>query len=618
MTQLKWQNLPLNTLSSHIPVQTLHAWGHRLVLPWFDFRPFLISLYLRECVSFLGRDSRQPRRAPAASKSQVSDDDRPRPRATPRAAPACMLMSPAASPAAGQLHAIRLLSYVVSLKKKCEPFILITMPRTTLSDLLAADVQDYFRREGVNESTKSNERQKPIDRQSSRRRRRPAVHDDDPGVSVAASSNAEGVSYNSSNHGRRLSNGSDSKHSFMTAQDAEFIKRYAQEKERDRALRMNIRDRSVNEAAPKELVDKDCINLKPSEPGSPRKRSNTSDSNQANKGSSLRPYQTLAASPRPPSVTGSHRPQLATIDNDDWEEDDRLEQKELRRKERHMRKMSNASRMSNSSMGGHWRMHSSNGSVGNGSFIRQMIQQSDSPTRSYVRKESEDTFIRQYDSLHSSYGGEEYNHNGHHTRPLSYLSASSDSEQKSEVNTSSHGPSPLSSGTFKTLPSDRYSVRSKDESEVSALWGGSILESSSPGSDKPQQYRTSIGYRQESSEYSDEDYTSTSDESSYDESDSSGYKKVQFSEADRLLPRHNSYSSIPRQHNKRPKVSPLRLDAALKVIWDKLWHGIVLMELYISNMPSLVGSLALAWSSLGVDWFKVRILFYYHASTDST
>ena len=75
MTQLKWQNLPLNTLSSHIPVQTLHAWGHRLVLPWFDFRPFLISLYLRaECVSFLGRDGRAGRPQQASHKSAMTTD----------------------------------------------------------------------------------------------------------------------------------------------------------------------------------------------------------------------------------------------------------------------------------------------------------------------------------------------------------------------------------------------------------------------------------------------------------------------------------------------------------------------------------------------------------------
>ena len=35
-------------------------------------------------------------------------------------------------------------------------------------------------------------------------------------------------------------------------------------------------------------------------------------------------------------------------------------------------------------------------------------------------------------------------------------------------------------------------------------------------------------------------------------------------------------------------------------------------ELFISNMPSLVGSLALAWASLGVDWFKVRGIWLCH------
>ena len=51
---------------------------------------------------------------------------------------------------------------------------------------------------------------------------------------------------------------------------------------------------------------------------------------------------------------------------------------------------------------------------------------------------------------------------------------------------------------------------------------------------------------------------------------------------------------------------PLRLDDALEVLRIKIRTFFVLMELFISNMPSLVGSLALAWVSLGVDWFKVR------------
>ena len=51
---------------------------------------------------------------------------------------------------------------------------------------------------------------------------------------------------------------------------------------------------------------------------------------------------------------------------------------------------------------------------------------------------------------------------------------------------------------------------------------------------------------------------------------------------------------------------PLRLDDAMDALWEKVKPMIVMMELFISNMPSLVGSLALAWASTGVDWFKVR------------
>eukprot|EP00804_Cyclotella_cryptica_P014103 CCRYP_005559-RB/>CCRYP_005559-RB protein AED:0.29 eAED:0.29 QI:2035/1/1/1/0.8/0.66/6/1098/576 len=71
----------------------------------------------------------------------------------------------------------------------------------------------------------------------------------------------------------------------------------------------------------------------------------------------------------------------------------------------------------------------------------------------------------------------------------------------------------------------------------------------------------------------------------------------------------NNYSSITysngtKRKRKRRETVPLRLDDAMKVIWEKILSTILVLELYISNMPSLVGSLALAWSSLGVDWFK--------------
>lgn len=537
------------------------------------------------------------------------------------------------------------------------------MPRATLSDLLADDVKDYFRREGVNDNLASENG--ASHHKQRRRRRRPddtGFHENHvagpalPTLSLqspnVASAPHQASHYLPTQHQsgqsnqqqiRRLSSGSDSqRNSHITAQDAEFLKRYAEEKERA-SKAVYKADVSRDIPAPKDLVTKVVVDRT-------RNGRSYSSNSRGSKTNNLRPYQTLAASPRPPTVTGSHRPQLPSIDNDDWEEDDRLERKEWRKMERrrkrsglsadgHVRKPSSASGFSsgNGSTGysGHWRMSSSNNSVGSGSFLRHYQQplappgvqyspgdtlcystssQSHLPSRemdsmlTLMRKESDDTFVRKESAeLHSGSPVGNGTPRGH-VRPLSYLSASSESEQKSEVNNSSHAPSPLSSGTFKTLPSDRYSYRSKDGSDASALWGGSILDSSSPGSDKPKPYRHEYRYnRQESSEESsdDESYTSSSDESS-----DSGYNHVTFSEKDRLIPRQKSYASISRKP-KRPKVSPLRLDDALKVIWNKLWSAFVVLELYISNMPSLVGSLALAWSTLGVDWFKVRLHITY-------
>lgn len=54
-----------------------------------------------------------------------------------------------------------------------------------------------------------------------------------------------------------------------------------------------------------------------------------------------------------------------------------------------------------------------------------------------------------------------------------------------------------------------------------------------------------------------------------------------------------------------PGSIPLRLDDAIDVLREKMNAMLLRLELLISNMPSLVGSLALAWCSMGVDWFKV-------------
>jgi len=49
---------------------------------------------------------------------------------------------------------------------------------------------------------------------------------------------------------------------------------------------------------------------------------------------------------------------------------------------------------------------------------------------------------------------------------------------------------------------------------------------------------------------------------------------------------------------------PLRLEDVFEVLSTKICDILIVIELFISNMPALVGSLALAWCSLGVDWFK--------------
>lgn len=509
------------------------------------------------------------------------------------------------------------------------------MPRATLSDLLADDIKDYFRREGVNDNL-TNGGSKP----SRQRRRRAPVDLPAENLNVQQQQqlqpphlqqqrNSQPQQPTNIQHRRHLSSGSE-RNPHLTSQDAEFLKRYAEEKER--ASRALYKEKVVDVSSPRDLVH---VNSN----GTSNKSGNSK-----NFSNNIR----TASSPRPPSVAGSHRPQLPSIDNDDWEEDDRLERKEWRRERRrkrsglsadgHSRDIVGASherRVSAGAYNGHQRkqsgvshngsvvytnswMNSSANSVGSGSFVRyppspqpwhpghspgdtlcySASSQSQLP-ETFRRKESDDTFIRKESTeWHSHSMNGESNGKGH-VRPLSYLSASSESESKSEEVNASLGPSPLSSGTFKTLPSEsRYSLRSSD---VSALWGGSILESFSPGSDKPQPFQK-VDYKYNRKESSDEVSSGDESYSSSSVTSDSGYAKC--TENDRLISRHKSYSSVPRKNRKR--ISPLRLDDALKVIWDKFRFLLQVLELYISNMPSLVGSLALAWSTLGVDWFKVR------------
>jgi len=77
------------------------------------------------------------------------------------------------------------------------------------------------------------------------------------------------------------------------------------------------------------------------------------------------------------------------------------------------------------------------------------------------------------------------------------------------------------------------------------------------------------------------------------------------------LRRSGSYSSIGNHFNNQNNLSssskePFLLPPfqILKDLSESFWDAIYKLEVCIANFPSLVGALALAWSSMGCDWFK--------------
>ncbi|KAL7519891.1 hypothetical protein ACHAWX_004644 [Stephanocyclus meneghinianus] len=597
--------------------------------------------------------------------------------------------------------------------------------RATLSDLLADDVRDYFRREGVPSSSSSNNQSHAAgdERRAGRLRSKPRTTNDTTAVVKTATAATrpttrdENDAVNLSTGQPSLSNhrfhrsqpsprhpnnhersansrgrtNEDSRHSqtrpkTVSVADAEFLRRYAEERERANSRMAPPRSAAANIVLPSDA------------PGLAAGVGVDSPSN-------ARPYRTLVGCARPPTVAGSHRPGLASIDNDDWEEDDRIEKRDRRRSERrggissserHLRKMSSMGSKGERNGQAHYRRTGVGGLNGTAGVVNVMpasmnhnspLAQESTWTsllsqppwqdelnhsrmdslNTFVRKESTDSafMLMRGSSAASSIVSCDYYHADHdkqssvtregkreHVRPLSYLSASSDSgdKSKSDHNPSANGnkaephahngdPSPLSSsnGTFKTI--DRFSIRSKDESDVqSALWGSSILDSvSSPGESEQRQrfyLRGCITREEDSSERessgecgsSDSEESFTSDESSQVATSDSGREgdAAQHGNGARqtsippesvglAIKKGKHYSSIPLSSGKRRKrrkrdTIPLRLDDAMKFVWEKILSTLLVLELYISNMPSLVGSLALAWSSLGVDWFKVRAI----------
>lgn len=477
----------------------------------------------------------------------------------------------------------------------------------------------------------------------------------------------------------------------VSAADAEFLRRYAEERERTN-MRM--------QASPEHPPTGNSI-LSPPKPVS--------------KNYHTRPYHGSSISPRPPTVAGSHRPGLPSIDNDDWEEDDRIEKKDRLKKTRREARVLDRHRRKQSSI---------DGSIGGSSFVRQNTAESVNDTMDYsFSTSSASNFMSSSSPNQDGYSKSsesESNKQTRHVRPLSYLSASSESggeagetsQQESRGNDAYFNrPSPpasymsgndsysnyrppsgndsyysrqttLATPDFMFTPSPVASYNMGgpkfmgcDASTMhSSLRGSSIYsaassrercyetgystnESSNTGGYKrsPQEdgeessERSYDSYDSDESSYSSDSYYESHSESNVSSSSSSsnhwervanarhdyrgaesGHRYYRDTESGRrderqmLLNKNKSnYSSVSSQHQTKPtrkknrdqkhrrkhrqeelRGPPLRLDDAIGLVWKKMYSLIVMLELLISNMPSLIGSLALAWASLGVDWFK--------------
>lgn len=533
----------------------------------------------------------------------------------------------------------------------------------SLSDLLAEDVRDYFLREGQPVADPTRSRKQKTPRRS--RHRRPAdvansetLHDELPSkplsvTSVPVDSQQPQQNYPHMRHGSAGSESlgsAGSRSQVRSAADAEFLRQYAADKQQTNH-RMAIATRPIPHGA-----------AHTSEEPLPSAVRDV----HANQFAS--PYHSMVSSPRPPKVVGSHRPGLPSIDNDDWEEDDKIERRDRRKLERKeaRRKTRKQNSLGGNSLGssscGRKSLHMLNPMNGSlcystgsssqmaaGSSYQKKPLNDRFETQQHNRLDSHGThgtFVIQQQSVGAeplchdrNVGGPQYDKDGEtgfergHVRPLSYLSdPSSDSGNESRrqdhenERTRSNGNrsflSPSNSSSSGTFRHPLHSEFSSGSDLHSSLLGSAILDYKSPSPAPSGEVHGEIDEGSYDSESTGSSYTSSYDSSSIDTFPNKGYGKRMMwgrgnydrGERSRLTnwnrPTYASTKPISNERNRsRRKLQgrngiPLRLDDAIQLLSQKIQGMFVAFELLISNMPSLVGSLALAWVSLGVDWFK--------------
>ena len=538
----------------------------------------------------------------------------------------------------------------------------------TLSDLLAEDVRDYFLREGqVAGDQPTRSRKKPPRR--SRHPRHPAdvatnsetLQDELPGNRPLSATSVPVHSQQPQHNYPHVRNGSagsgslgsaGSRSQVRSAADAEFLRQYAADKQQTNhrmAIATHGAAHTPEEPLPSAVHDVHANQFM------------------------RNPYHSMVSNPRPPKVVGSHRPGLPSIDNDDWEEDDKIERRDRRKLERKeaRRKTRKQNSMGGNSLGSSSHGRKSSPMVTNpmndslcystGSSYQMAMAGSSYQrplndrflTQQHNRLDSHGThgtFVRQQQPLNGrchdrNVGGPQYNKDMEtgsergHVRPLSYLSdPSSDSGNESRrqgqenERTRSNGSrsflSPSnssSSGTFRHPLHSEFSFQSSrtggSGSDLhSSLLGSAILDYKSPPPAPSGEVHGEVDEGSYDSESTGSCYTSSYDSSSVESFADRRYSKRMMwgrgkfdgGERSRLNNWNGATYASTKPISKERKRSrrrlqgrngiPLRLDDAIQLLLQKIQGMFVAFELLISNMPSLVGSLALAWVSLGVDW----------------
>jgi hypothetical protein len=544
---------------------------------------------------------------------------------------------------------------------------------TTLSDLLADDVRDYFLREPLASTQTRRQRRGSSSSDSSRKgnlsrattltkQSFPSrfndvdeeIDNDDPnyyeersrmkqvqGEDTAERHDMKAISPVISNgasqkrqqqlhtqHRHRHDYGTSGKHKYLSPDDAEFLHRYAEEKERASSRRTNSSSSPMYMLPSLPSVD----NIRRNRKETKKKSNNTEGDAKTAVATAIRSSNDRI-NHQPQSIGSLRSERHAMLLQSQQNNQRDISQFQIFAKNKHRR----------------------DDSLGTNSLVTFVRVNSYSPARSITLRDSDGS---------SNISGHinEYNNN---PRPVYYLSASDSSScdcdndvlssklivqnqipkvsSTSSINYSSTDGSDWNGdniiNSHESLALSKYYRANKINQHVSGWRGGnksnessssdessssSSSNSSHSSSDSSSQFYDEVEkqslFEQRQEEWRKNNITPNSERSSL--LGGGGTKSLSIGRAHtakklRNIPNNHDgrqlFSSAKRRKQKKIQNKyrrmgrpgcPLRLEDVIEVLITKICDILIVIELFISNMPALVGSLALAWCSLGVDWFK--------------